>query len=260
MESITDTSELSIATGCFLGALVGDALGAFLEFKRAITEVDVKEAFKMKGGGVHKLGPGQITDDSEMAMSLAHGLVQGKRTLDLNAIASRYGLWFESMPFDIGGTTRNAVPKAVKMKEHQAEMMRKGAAKSIDSQSNGSLMRMTPICIWSRCLSPEDLEKAVIEEISLTHPNPGVQAICVCYALGIHYLFQNPADYKGAYETMKEYIKVKGEQAWLSIIEAQENDQLTDVKKASGWAIHALILGCIVFEEVLRIPKQWKKC
>ena len=31
----------------------------------------------MPGGGCHKVAPGQVTDDSELAMCLLHGLVAG---------------------------------------------------------------------------------------------------------------------------------------------------------------------------------------
>ncbi len=34
----------------------------------------VKEALDMPGGGIMNVGPGQITDDSEMAMCLLHSL------------------------------------------------------------------------------------------------------------------------------------------------------------------------------------------
>ncbi len=55
--------------GCLLGALVGDALGAVLEFQRLIGEKEVQNACTMPGGGVHKVGPGQITDDGELTLS-----------------------------------------------------------------------------------------------------------------------------------------------------------------------------------------------
>ncbi len=58
--------------GCVLGAFIGDAAGAILEFMdyRKITDELVRKAMKLCGGGALKVGPGQITDDSEMAMCL----------------------------------------------------------------------------------------------------------------------------------------------------------------------------------------------
>jgi ADP-ribosylglycohydrolase len=50
-----------------LGALVGDAAGATLEFcHREITEEMALKAMTMPGGGNMRVGPGQITDDGEL--------------------------------------------------------------------------------------------------------------------------------------------------------------------------------------------------
>ena len=39
------------AYGCIIGAFVGDAAGAVLEFKKKISEEDVKHALTFPGGG-----------------------------------------------------------------------------------------------------------------------------------------------------------------------------------------------------------------
>ena len=59
----------------------------------------------MPGGGAHNVGPGQITDDGELTMSMMHGLVAGKGKLDLKQIVKFYAKWIKSKPFDIGATT-----------------------------------------------------------------------------------------------------------------------------------------------------------
>ncbi len=60
---------------------------------------------KLKGGGVFKVGPGQITDDSEMAMCLLHAANEDPNHLNLNKIAEYFAKWLHSPPFDIGQTT-----------------------------------------------------------------------------------------------------------------------------------------------------------
>jgi ADP-ribosyl-[dinitrogen reductase] hydrolase len=74
--------------GCVLGAFVGDAAGATLEFlnHKAINEDSVKKAMRLEGGGVLCVGPGQITDDSEMAMCLLASAHEEVEYLDLNLI------------------------------------------------------------------------------------------------------------------------------------------------------------------------------
>jgi ADP-ribosylglycohydrolase len=52
-----------------------------------------------------------LTDDSEMALSMADGLIEVKDSLkvEANFLAKHYGVWFNSPPFDIGRTTRFAL-------------------------------------------------------------------------------------------------------------------------------------------------------
>jgi len=54
-----------------LGALIGDAAGATLEFcHKGITEEMALKAMTMPGGGNMCVGPGQITDDGELTLTL----------------------------------------------------------------------------------------------------------------------------------------------------------------------------------------------
>ena len=65
-----------------MGALVGDAAGAVLEFVR-FKDDDVHTALTFPGGGAMKVGKGQITDDGELTLCLARGLINGKGKMDL---------------------------------------------------------------------------------------------------------------------------------------------------------------------------------
>jgi hypothetical protein len=65
---------------------------------------------KMLGGGYHKIAPGQVTDDSEMMMSLMLGYIASnenvgadeEKCFDFNLIGRQYSSWYTSQPFDIG--------------------------------------------------------------------------------------------------------------------------------------------------------------
>ena len=54
------TVSFDHAYGCLLGAAVGDAAGAFLEFRPGFDSEDVRLAMTMPGGGVFKVGPGEL--------------------------------------------------------------------------------------------------------------------------------------------------------------------------------------------------------
>src|SRR5689334_932890 len=93
------------ALGAVLGALVGDAAGAVLEFLgRPVRAEDVDHAFTMPGGGTWEVAPGQVTDDGELTMSLLRGLAFAPDD-PVPAVAARYAAWVAGDPFDIGATT-----------------------------------------------------------------------------------------------------------------------------------------------------------
>ena len=60
---------------------------------------------RLEGGGLLRVGPGQVTDDSEMAMCLLGAANDDVEYLNLNFIQEYFGKWRSSSPFDIGTTT-----------------------------------------------------------------------------------------------------------------------------------------------------------
>ena len=63
----------------------------------------------MNGGGPFKLYAGQVTDDSEMAISLLRGLQQAEWKFKLEDISYFYRKWFLTFPIDMGITTEKAL-------------------------------------------------------------------------------------------------------------------------------------------------------
>jgi ADP-ribosyl-[dinitrogen reductase] hydrolase len=228
--------------GCIFGAWLGDATGSVLEFKGRPSESALSEAFELNGGGLHRLGPGQITDDGELTCCLLQGLVQGSSKLDLNAIASMYGKWIQSKPFDLGGTLRKSFPKACNMKSHQAEMLRRGSKLSATSQSNGCLMRISPLAVWCRNLPLESIITAVKEEVGLSHPNETVQNACCFYAIAIKFLLKT-GDRALAYTNTKEFFNNSISEEFKEWIEMIENGQNLLIHKPAGWSKIAFVYG-----------------
>ena len=75
-DHIRDNFE-NFAFGSIIGAFIADSVGSRVEFiQKQVSEEELDECFQMPGGGPHKVGPGQITDDSEMAISLIWGLTR----------------------------------------------------------------------------------------------------------------------------------------------------------------------------------------
>ena len=139
--------------GGILVAFYGDATGAFCEFSKPNTK-NYKSIF-----GSHNVfgnPKGQVTDDSEMAMSMAYGIMDNPDLGHINSAYNYYyyGLWYNSMPSDVGCTTRvalkffgvdNYVPPKV---DFEGRYLRLFKAANYGSKSNGFLMRFSPFIAW----------------------------------------------------------------------------------------------------------------
>ncbi|WP_374639467.1 ADP-ribosylglycohydrolase family protein [Hydrogenophaga sp.] len=193
-------SMIDRAQGCLLGALIGDAAGATLEFLgRRPTEEDLDRALAMSGGGVFRLAPGQITDDGELTLALAHALIDGEGDYDLDKVAARYKAWFDSGPFDIGGTTHSALSVRVQDGFSLSEAMTQRAqAHSMGSKANGALMRASPLGIWAARQTVDKAVRVARADACLTHPNPSCQWANVAYVLAIRHLMLREGDSSGA--------------------------------------------------------------
>ncbi len=129
-------------TGCLLGLACGDAVGTTVEFKPRGSFAPLTD---MVGGGPFSLEAGQWTDDTSMALCLAHSLVQ-RRGFDAADQMQRYCNWMNhgymssnGRCFDIGITVRNAL--------HAFEHSGNPYSGSTDPRTagNGSIMRLAPV-------------------------------------------------------------------------------------------------------------------
>ena len=137
---------------CIYGAFYGDVLGSFCEhcdFDKS-NHNKIFKVIPAFGGEI-----GQITDDSEMAMSFAYAIMDNpsKETIDVNYLYFYYGAWFKSNPLDIGFTTRKAFEKFDFKQYHPKKLGFKNVEQYIyssnyNSLSNGFLMRKSTFIAW----------------------------------------------------------------------------------------------------------------
>lgn len=165
-----DTGLLRRAQGCLLGQLAGDALGQLVEFERANTiarkyPLGVRD---LADGGAWDTLAGQPTDDSEMALTLARALVRDGAH-DRDRMLRLYSAWLESPPFDVGGTTRAGI---------------RGTPR-LESESNGSLMRVSPLGVWAHGLDDASIAALARAESAVTHPNAVCRDACAVFCVAI---------------------------------------------------------------------------
>jgi len=145
--------DLYNVLSCIFGAFLGDAMGAFCEFEKPNMKLS-KRIFNYSNtviGGVK----GQVTDDSEMALSLSFAIMDTPKKEDLSAdyIFFYYGAWFKTNPLDYGSTTKKALKNFDFIQYHPLLNNFKNIEKKIekenkDSLSNGFLMRKSPLIAW----------------------------------------------------------------------------------------------------------------
>jgi ADP-ribosylglycohydrolase len=234
--------------GAVLGALIGDAAGATLEFLgRQPTAVEVEQALGMCGGGIWNTAPGQVTDDGELTLALLQALA-GQPRYDVNRAARAYRLYL-SAPFDIGNATGNALEDGDPDSPGLAELIaRRASMFNSESKANGSLMRATPLGVWSARVSVEEAVDAARADARLTHPNPSCQWSTAAYVVAIRHLTLNADDHRGAFEAARSILPAgEGDEVrrWLDDAEAGQlppfHPQAGFVKIAFTHAFHHLL-------------------
>lgn len=201
---------MDYAYGAFLGLLCGDAAGAPLEFYRGkITDDVVCASMRMSGGGQLCVGKGQVTDDSELAMSLAYAL-HNKKPQDgfpLETVASYYSKWYLSQPFDIGSTCARAFSVKPDINGFIADRMLHVATNSYASEANGALMRVTPIALWTWNEPMMTIVHCAKMDAMLSHPSIVCQECNAVLCLAIAYLVKHPHDNAGTIAFLEDYMK-----------------------------------------------------
>ena len=236
-----------LARGWILGAFVGDAAGAVLEFyHKKITQKDVDAALKFQGGGALGVRPGQFTDDSEMAMWLLHALIQGRGKVNQHLIGNMYYEWLWSEPFDIGITTKQAISWIEGMLQGRDSL--KICLWNIErynhkSQSNGSLMRTTPLAVFCHKLKDANIHELTKKDVNLTHSHEIVVYATTCYNIAIAHLLNNPGDAKGAIERAGDYVYDINDSDfidhWANIVFVKREEDLIRADKLIGFIIIA---------------------
>jgi ADP-ribosylglycohydrolase/fructose-1,6-bisphosphatase/inositol monophosphatase family enzyme len=184
---VADPDLLSRAQGCLLGQLAGDSLGSLVEFRTAgAIRRDYPDGVRrLARSDVWGTLAGQPTDDSELALMLARSIVR-TGGYDPEASAQAYHFWFRSRPFDCGSTIRSALSgiRAADAAAGRAATAAREAANP-EPQSNGSLMRASPLGIWGHRLPAGELAEAARTDAALTHPNPVCRDATAAFVVAI---------------------------------------------------------------------------
>ena len=174
-DTLADVRGRAYAT--LLGAALGDALGATVEF---CTQSEIRAQYgvlrKIVGGGWLRLKPGQVTDDTQMSLCIARSLAAvGWSPPD---IAERFATWFRGWPVDVGNTCRRGIARYINLGTLSSPLNEGDAG-------NGAAMRVAPVAL-ATLADDHLLEQWAVEQGHITHNHPLSDAACVLIGRLIH--------------------------------------------------------------------------
>lgn len=173
-ESTAPESASARALGAYLGVAIGDALGASVEF---MTPSEIRATHgvhkELIGGGWLQLKPGQVTDDTQMALALGQAILRCG-DWDVRAVADQFVAWMRSHPVDIGHTCRRGLRRYLIDGSLAAQP-------SEDDAGNGAAMRNLPVVLASLG-DPAALHQRSREQAEITHANALSTAATRCLA------------------------------------------------------------------------------
>lgn len=178
--------------GCLLGNIIGDALGAPLEFSSVrygvaeLTGMDHEEIWRKSEYNSFRLEPGQWTDDGSMALCIADSLLccNGFNAYD---VRQRFEAWCSHGYNNAFGRTekpRSSVGLGGNISASMGEWTREGTAQTSAgdqyTSGNGSLMRNGALPVWFR----SDLDAGMIAAYAQSRTtHAGIEAAELCRLL-----------------------------------------------------------------------------
>jgi ADP-ribosylglycohydrolase len=216
------------AAGVLVGLAAGDALGAGYEFGPSFTG-----PVGMIGGGPFGWGPGEWTDDTQMAICIAEQTAAGG--FDLDGLGDRFIAWGHEAK-DIGNQTRAVLSAAGTGSELPAAAADHYRRHPTSSAGNGSLMRTGPVAL-PYLDDPDRIADAAAEVSALTHADPLAVDACVLWTLAVAAAVDTgavPDVHNGL-----DRLAVDHRDRWARTIDAAEAGQPGDFKDNNGFVVTA---------------------
>jgi ADP-ribosyl-[dinitrogen reductase] hydrolase len=167
------------ALAAYLGFAIGDALGATVEF---MTRSEIAARYgvhkDITGGGWLRLKPGQVTDDTEMALALGRSLIRCAG-LELADLCDEFAAWLKTGPVDVGSTCRRGIRRYITTGEMQGPYFDGDAG-------NGAAMRILPLALAT--VGRPEAEAWTIAQARVTHHHPLSDAAALTLVKMLHAL------------------------------------------------------------------------
>lgn len=220
--------------GALIGAAAGDALGAPYEFTHPGPDVVIEP----RGGGAFGWESGEWTDDTDLTVCVAYGLIHGDvlEATGLDDIAARFRAWLEQRPKDVGRQTKLAILHGGDTAAAMTAFVESRA--DTHSGGNGSLMRTAPVAL--RYLDdPAACVEAARRISALTHPDSQAGIPCAMWSYAIRHAIVY-GDINGPLHYLEEFADPAESAFWSrTLTDAAAGEPARDFRN-NGWVVHAL--------------------
>ena len=197
----------------------------------------------MEEYGTHYQPKGTWSDDTSMVLATMKGIVNDDYlSLDYKKIMNNFLLWKDKAQFtpfnkvfDIGNATSYALSIYQQhLYDNDADNVICGTGE-INSNGNGSLMRIIPIVLYLDCANINYKDERFFEIIktvsSMTHSH--IYSIFGCYIYSVYMIeLLKSKDKFEAYQTLQEYLQLM----------TKDNDNFSEVKKIYNRVINGELL------------------
>ena len=250
------TIALNKIRGMLAGLTIGDALGAPHEFRynRDVPysgKLEHKPSFMSRFQDTRHSAIGQITDDSEMSITMIRSILRNNGYNKRDIILS-YEEWANSTSM-MGRNTKSLLKgvKTIPGYERRYNLALKGELKGTnqalpDIQSNGSLMRASPLALLFGYIYCDI-------DCDITNPNIVNREVNMCYVMAIKLAIMNhdPAE---ILSTLMEKCDVP---EVLAVLIEVQNKEIRNVTIKKGWVLHSFYCAMTGFVNILHQVKTY---
>jgi ADP-ribosyl-[dinitrogen reductase] hydrolase len=170
------------ALAAYLGFAIGDALGATVEF---MTKREIAAQYgvhrEIVGGGWLKLKPGQVTDDTQMALALGRSVLR-RGGFDARDVCAEFAAWLKTGPADVGNTCRRGIRRFIVHGTVEGSF-------SEGDAGNGAAMRVLPVAL-ATLGDPGKAEAWTLAQARATHHHPLSDDACLALVRMTHGLLR----------------------------------------------------------------------
>ena len=183
-----DKRLIDVVKGCLYGVVIGDSLGATVEFMTADQIANqYGKLTEIMGGGHCSWKPGTGTDDTAMTLAVADGLMNCEPDDDPVKKVGKYFVdWYRTKPRDIGRTCKIAIGLASEqgvITEPTREQWFNASRQTHQylygkTGGNGTLMRTAPVALLA---NGERMRDLAMDLSRMTHFDPDAGTACQIY-------------------------------------------------------------------------------